>query len=61
MSSSGGRSILATVIGWLIVVVVVWFLFGGIFGAIRFIIRMMVFLFVVGALLTIYFRLRDGD
>jgi hypothetical protein len=61
MNSSGGRSILATVIGWLIVVVVVWFLFGGVFGAIRFIIRMMVFLFVVGALLTLYFRLRDGD
>ena len=61
MSSSGGRSILASVIGWLIVIVVVWFLFGGIFGAIRFIIRMVVFLFVIGALLTVYFRLRDGD
>ncbi len=61
MSSSGGRSILATVVGWLIVIVVVWFLFGGIFGAIRFIIRMVVFLFVIGALLTVYFRLRDGD
>ena len=61
MSSSGGRSILATVVGWLIVAIVVWFLFGGIFGAIRFIIRMVVFLFVIGALLTVYFRLRDGD
>lgn len=61
MSSSGGRSILATIVGWLIVIVVVWFLFGGIFGAIRFIIRMVVFLFVIGALLTVYFRLRDGD
>ena len=61
MSSSGGRSLLATIVGWLIVIVVVWFLFGGIFGAIRFIIRMVVFLFVIGALLTVYFRLRDGD
>lgn len=61
MSSSGGRSILASVFGWLIVAFVVWFLFGGIFGAIRFIIRMVVFLFVIGALLTVYFRLRDGD
>ncbi len=61
MSSSGGRSILATVVGWFIVFVIVWFLFGGVFGAIRFIIRIMVFLFVVGALLTLYFRLRDGD
>ncbi len=61
MSSSGGRSILASVIGWLIVAVIVWFLFGGVFGAIRFIVRMLVFLFVIGALLTVYFRLRDGD
>ena len=61
MSSSGGRSILATVVGWLIVLVIVWFLFGGVFGAIRFIIQIIVFLFVVGALLTVYFRLRDGD
>lgn len=61
MSSSGGRSILASVVGWLIVLVIVWFLFGGIFGAIGFIIRIIVFLFVVGALLTVYFRLRDGD
>ena len=61
MSSSGGRSVLASVVGWLIVAFVVWFLFGGIVGAIGFIIRIVVFLFVVGALLTVYFRLRDGD
>lgn len=61
MSNSGGRSILASVVGWLIVAIVVWLFFGGIFSAIRFIIRMFVFLVVLGALLTVYFRLRDGD
>jgi hypothetical protein len=61
MSSSGGRSILASVIGWVIVAIIVWVFFGGILGAIGFIVRMAVFVFVIGALLTLYFRLKDGD
>ena len=61
MSSSGGRSILASVVGWMIVAFIVWVFFGSILGAIGFIIRMVLFLIVVGALLTVYFRLRDGD
>ena len=61
MSSSAGRSILASVVGWMIVAFIVWVFFGSILGAIGFIIRMVLFLSVVGALLTVYFRLRDGD
>jgi len=61
MSSSAGRSILASVVGWMIVAFIVWVFFGSILGAIGFIIRMILFLIVVGALLTVYFRLRDGD
>ncbi len=61
MSSSGGRSFLASVVGWLIVAFIVWVFFGSILGAIGFVIRMVLFLVVVGALLTVYFRLRDGD
>lgn len=61
MSSSGGRSFLASVVGWLIVAIIVWVFFGSILGTIRFVVRMLVFVFVIGALLTIYFRLRDGD
>ena len=62
MSSSAGRSILASVVGWMIVAFIVWVFFGSILGAIGFIIRMVPkFLIVVGALLTVYFRLRDGD
>jgi hypothetical protein len=61
MSSSAGRSILASVVGWMIVAFIVWVFFGSNLGAIRFIIRMVLFLIVVGALLTVYFRLRDGD
>ncbi|WP_394937093.1 hypothetical protein [uncultured Ilumatobacter sp.] len=61
MSSSAGRSILASVVGWMIVAFIVWVFFGSILGAIGFIIRIVLFLIVVGALLTVYFRLRDGD
>ena len=61
MSSSAGRSILASVVGWMSVAFIVWVFFGSILGAIGFIIRMVLFLIVVGALLTVYFRLRDGD
>ncbi len=60
MSNSGGRNFLASVIGWLIVVIIVWVFFGSIFGAIRFLVRAIVFLMVVGALLSLYFRLRRG-
>jgi hypothetical protein len=61
MSTSGWRSFLASVVGWLIVAFIVWVFFGSILGAIGFVIRMVLFLVVVGALLTVYFRLRDGD
>lgn len=60
MAASGGRSFLASVIGWLIVAIVIWLFFGTILGTIRFIIRMFVFVLVLGALLTLYFRVR-GD
>ena len=61
MSSSGGRSILASVVGWMIVAFIVWVFFGSVLGVIGFIIRMVLFLVVIGVLLTIYFRLKDGD
>lgn len=61
MSETGGRSVLASIVGWVIVLFLLWFLFGAVFGAIRFLIRMFLFLVVLGAALTVYFRLRDGD
>lgn len=60
MSSSGGRSFLASAVGWLIVIIVAYVLFGGIFGAIRFIFRAIVFLIIIGALFSLYLKLR-GD
>lgn len=59
MSDSGARSVLATIVGWLIVIVLVWVFFGWIFATIRFLLRAFLFLVVVGALIALYFRLRQ--
>ena len=54
------RSFGASVVGWLIVAILAVVFFGGLLGFIAFLLRAIVFLFVIGALLTLYFRLR-GD
>ncbi|WP_394933813.1 hypothetical protein [uncultured Ilumatobacter sp.] len=61
MGSSAGRSITASVVGWIIVVFVAWTFLGSFLNVVGFIIRALMFLIVVCALLTVYFRLRDGD
>ena len=60
MASSSGRSVLASIVGWILVALVVWFLFGWILGALRFIVRIIVILVVLGALASLYLRLK-GD
>ncbi len=61
MASSSGRSILASVVGWVVVALVVWFLFGWVLGTLRFILRMIVIIVVIGALASLYFKLRNDD
>lgn len=61
MAGSGGRSLLASVVGWILVVIVVWFLFGWLLGTLRFILRIVVILVVIGALANIYFRLKGDE
>ena len=62
MAESGGaRGFAASVVGWLIVAVIVYFFFGFIIGTIAWLLRLVVVVVVIGALLTLYFRLRDGD
>lgn len=61
MASSSGRSLLATFVGWLIVALIVWFFFGWILGTLRFIVRIVVILVVIGALSRLYFKLRNDD
>ena len=61
MATTTGRSLLATIVGWLLVVLVVWFLFGWIVGAVRVLVRFASVLVVLGVLAVIWFRLRADD
>ncbi len=61
MPESRPRSLLASIIGWLIVALIVYFFFGWIFGAARALLRFVAILVVIGALLWLYFRLRSDN
>jgi hypothetical protein len=61
MAEPGGvRSIAASIVGWVIVAIVVWFFFGWIFGALFVLLRLALLGVVVLGLLWVYFRLK-GD
>jgi hypothetical protein len=60
MAASGGRSVLASIVGWILVAIIVYVFFGWILATIGFVIRMVLFVIVIGALLSLYLRLR-GD
>ena len=61
MSDSGPRNVAASVVGWVIVVVILWFFFGSIFATIRFVIRIAAIVLVIAVLLWIYFKLKGDD
>ena len=61
MSESGPRSVAASVVGWIIVGVILWFLFGSVFATIRFVGRMAAIVIVIAVLLWIYFKLKGDD
>ena len=60
MADTGARSILASIVGWVIVAIIVYVFFGWILATIGFLIRMVLLVVVIGLLLSLYFRLR-GD
>ena len=51
----------ATIVGWLIVAVIVYFFFGFLIGTLRAIVRFGLVIIVIGVLATLYFKLRDDD
>ena len=53
------RSLLATVIGWVLAAVVAFWLLGALIGTLRFVLRAVVTMLVLGALLTLYLRLKS--
>ena len=58
---SGARSIMATIVGYIIVAVVVVVLFHFVIGTILWLFRTLVIVVVVLALATIYLRLKAPD
>ena len=57
--SRGAKSILASVVGWLVVGLLLFWLLGAVIGTIRFIIRFLVWIVLLGALATLYFKLKE--
>jgi hypothetical protein len=55
------KSLLATVIGWLIVALVAYWLLGVVIGTIRFIIRFVVWIVLLGLLVGAYLKLKSSD
>ena len=55
------RSVLASMIGWIIVTLIVVWLFGLVIGWIRFVIRSIVWLVLIGLLVAAYVALKSDD
>ena len=60
-NGSGARSALATVVGYVIVVIVALLLFKFVLGTIFWLIRVIVVIVVLLGLLTLYLRLKSPD
>ena len=52
------RSLLATVVGWVLAALVAFWLLGALIGTLRFVLRAVITIVVLGALLTLYLRLK---
>ncbi len=61
MSRTSPKSILVSIIGWVIAAFVVFWLLGVVIGTIRLLVRMIVWIVLLGLLLTAYFNLREPD
>jgi hypothetical protein len=59
--ADGPKSVLASVVGWLIVALLAYWFLGIIIGTIAFMIRFVVWIVLLGVLLTIYLKLKSPD
>ncbi len=55
------RNTLATIIGWIVVAIVVFWLLGAIVGTIRFLVRFGIWLVILVALIVVYLKLKAPD
>ncbi|MDJ0769950.1 MAG: hypothetical protein QNJ12_14210 [Ilumatobacter sp.] len=58
MAAGRPRSMLASIVGWVIVALVLFWLLGAVIGTIRFLIRFLVWAIVLVALVALYLNLR---
>lgn len=58
-ASTKARSLLATVIGYVIVALVAFWLLGAVIGTVRFVLRAVITLLILGGLLTLWARLKS--
>lgn len=59
--ASGPRSVIASVVGWLIVAIVLFWALGFVIGTIRLLLRAAVWLIVLAVLVGVYVRLSADD
>lgn len=55
------RSMLASIVGWIVVAALVYWFLGVVVGTIRFMVRFIVWIVLLGALLALYVKLRFDD
>ena len=53
------RSLVATVVGWVLAAFVAFWLLGAVLGTLRFVLRAVITIVVIGALITLYARLKS--
>jgi len=61
MSGQSGRSVLRSIVGWVIVAVIAYWLLGFVIGTVRFIFKFVVWIVIIGGLVYVYFKLQDDD
>lgn len=59
--ADGSRSVLASVVGWLIVALVAYWFLGIIIGTIAFFVRFFIWIVLLGILLALYLKLKSSD
>lgn len=59
--ADGSRSVLASVVGWLIVALVAYWFLGIIVGTIAFFVRFFIWIVLLGILLALYLKLKSSD
>ncbi len=59
--ASGSRRVLASIVGWVIVAILVYWLIGLIIATIGFLLRFLIWGILLGALITLYLNLKSPD